>query len=140
MATISATSLRFGSSLKLSSRTSQVSGRSTSVKFVSVGWEKNGFPSLRISSFRVSCAAKPETVQKVCEIVRKQLVLSPETELTPESKFSALGADSLDTVEIVMGLEEEFDISVEEDNSQNITTVQEAADLIESIIQKKGEA
>lgn len=67
-------------------------------------------------------------------------MLSPETELTPESKFSALGADSLDTVEIVMGLEEEFDISVEEDNSQNITTVQEAADLIESIIQKKGEA
>ncbi|XP_026385866.1 acyl carrier protein 4, chloroplastic-like [Papaver somniferum] len=139
MATISATSVRFGSSLKLSSRTGQVTGRSiTSV--VSVGWAKNGFPSLRSSSFRVSCAAKPETVQKVCEIVRKQLVLSPETELTPESKFSALGADSLDTVEIVMGLEEEFDISVEEDNSQNITTVQEAADLIESIIQKKGEA
>ncbi|RZC59411.1 hypothetical protein C5167_006722 [Papaver somniferum] len=139
MATISATSVRFGSSLKLSSRTGQVTGRSiTSVVYV--GWAKNGFPSLRSSSFRVSCAAKPETVQKVCEIVRKQLVLSPETELTPESKFSALGADSLDTVEIVMGLEEEFDISVEEDNSQNITTVQEAADLIESIIQKKGEA
>ncbi|KAI3862574.1 hypothetical protein MKX03_037678 [Papaver bracteatum] len=141
MATISATSVRFGSSLKLSSRSGKVTGRSiTSVKFISVGWAKNGFPSLRSSSFRVSCAAKPETVQKVCEIVRKQLVLSPETELTPESKFSALGADSLDTVEIVMGLEEEFDISVEEDNSQNITTVQEAADLIESIIQKKGEA
>ncbi|KAI3927179.1 hypothetical protein MKW92_049042, partial [Papaver armeniacum] len=98
-----------------------VTGRSiTSVKFVSVVWAKNGFPSLRSSSFRVSCA----TVQKVCEIVRKKLVLSPETELTPESKFSALGADSLDSVEIVMGLKEEFDISVEEDNSQNITTAQ----------------
>lgn len=42
--------------------------------------------------------AKPETVQKVCDIVRKQLALPAETDLTPESKFSALGADSLDTV------------------------------------------
>lgn len=42
--------------------------------------------------------AKPETVQKVCEIVKKQLALSDEIELTPESKFAALGADSLDTV------------------------------------------
>ena len=36
-----------------------------------------------------------------------------------------------------MGLEEEFGISVEEDSAQNITTVQEAADLIESIIEKQ---
>lgn len=42
--------------------------------------------------------AKPETVQKVCEIVRKQLALSEETKLTPDSKFADLGADSLDTV------------------------------------------
>lgn len=42
--------------------------------------------------------AKPETMQKVCDIVRKQLALPAETDLTPESKFSALGADSLDTV------------------------------------------
>lgn len=40
-------------------------------------------------------------------------------------------------VEIVMSLEEEFGISVEEDSSQNITTVQEAADLIEKIVQSK---
>ncbi|KAH9774200.1 Acyl carrier protein 4 [Citrus sinensis] len=81
--------------------------------------------------------AKPETVQKVCEIVRRQLALPAETELTSESKFSALGADSLDTVEIVMSLEEEFGIGVEEENSQNITTVQEAADLIEKLVEKK---
>ncbi|CAK9177474.1 unnamed protein product [Ilex paraguariensis] len=84
--------------------------------------------------------AKPETVQKVCEIVRKQLALHPESDLTSASKFSDLGADSLDTVEIVMGLEEVFDISVEEENSQSITTVQEAADLIEKLVQKKTEA
>lgn len=46
--------------------------------------------------------AKPETVQKVCEIVRRQLALPAETELTSESKFSALGADSLDTVRLTL--------------------------------------
>lgn len=40
-------------------------------------------------------------------------------------------------VEIVMELEEKFGISVEEESSQNITTVQEAADLIEKLVQKK---
>ncbi|RYR02324.1 hypothetical protein Ahy_B06g081132 isoform B [Arachis hypogaea] len=81
--------------------------------------------------------AKQETVDKVCTIVKKQLALPDSSPVTGESKFSALGADSLDTVEIVMGLEEEFGISVEEDSAQSITTVQEAADLIEEIIQKK---
>lgn len=42
--------------------------------------------------------AKPETMQKVCDIVKKQLALPSETQLTPESKFVDLGADSLDTV------------------------------------------
>lgn len=41
-------------------------------------------------------------------------------------------------VEIVMGLEEEFGISVEEDSAQSIATVQDAADLIETLIEKKG--
>lgn len=43
-------------------------------------------------------------------------------------------------VEIVMGLEEAFDITVEEDNSQSITTVQEAADVIEKIVEEKAKA
>lgn len=42
--------------------------------------------------------AKAETVQKVSDIVKEQLALSADTPLTAESKFSALGADSLDTV------------------------------------------
>ncbi|RWR80096.1 acyl carrier protein 1, chloroplastic [Cinnamomum micranthum f. kanehirae] len=140
MATVNATSIRFGSSLKRANRSGQVHGLS-SLKLVPLGRMKiSSFPSLRTSHFRICCVAKPETVNKVCEIVRKQLALPPESELTPESKFSALGADSLDTVEIVMGLEEEFGISVEEESSQNITTVQEAADLIEKLVQKKAEA
>lgn len=42
--------------------------------------------------------AKPETVEKVCDIVKKQLALPDGSVVTGESKFSALGADSLDTV------------------------------------------
>ena len=47
-----------------------------------------------------------------------------------DSKFVDLGADSLDTVEIMMALEEEFSITLDEDGAEKITTVQEAADLI----------
>ncbi|CAA7406015.1 unnamed protein product [Spirodela intermedia] len=86
--------------------------------------------------FRISCQAKPETVEKVCAIVKKQLALASEVVVTGESEFTKLGADSLDTVEIVMGLEEEFGINVEEDNAQRITTVQEAADMIEKLVSK----
>lgn len=42
--------------------------------------------------------AKQETVDKVCEIVRKQLALPADKEITPQTTFSDLGADSLDTV------------------------------------------
>ncbi|XP_050384133.1 acyl carrier protein 1, chloroplastic [Argentina anserina] len=90
----------------------------------------------RSARLRISCAAKPEMVDKVCQIVRKQLALPDDSEVSGESKFSALGADSLDTVEIVMGLEEEFGISVEEESAQSIATVQDAADLIEKLIEK----
>uniref|UniRef100_A0A6N2LAP0 Acyl carrier protein n=1 Tax=Salix viminalis TaxID=40686 RepID=A0A6N2LAP0_SALVM len=134
MAAVSATCLRFQPLFSQSNKSAQAAA---SLKPCH-GWAKNtGFPSLKASRFRVSCAAKPETVDKVIEIVRKQLALTPETELTNESKFAALGADSLDTVEIVMALEEEFDINVEEESSQNITTVREAADMIDKLVQEK---
>ncbi|CAL9202801.1 unnamed protein product [Musa hybrid cultivar] len=139
MATVSAASVRFAS-LKPASRSNQANGVTSGVMLVTIGTSKLSFPSLRSSRFRVHCAAKPETVNKVIDIVKKQLALSDDTSLTPESKFSSLGADSLDTVEIVMCLEEAFDISVDEDNSQNITTVQEAAELIEKLVLQKAEA
>ncbi|XWS39074.1 hypothetical protein CRYUN_Cryun18bG0018900 [Craigia yunnanensis] len=132
MASITGASLKF-TSLSNSFKQTQVPLRRISVNYAS-------FPSLRTRSgslrFRVSCAAKPETVDKVCEIVRKQLALPADSSVTGESKFSALGADSLDTVEIVMGLEEEFGISVEEESAQSIVTVQDAADLIEKLKEK----
>ena len=51
-----------------------------------------------ISELNVIGQAKPETVGKVCEIVRKQLAIANETPITGESTFADLGADSLDTV------------------------------------------
>ncbi|KAL7099422.1 hypothetical protein ACP275_09G083600 [Erythranthe tilingii] len=136
MASISAAFVGFGASVNFSVRTdNQIIGKSSSL--VSFGLPRTGgFPSIRTSRLQI-CAAKPETLEKVSAIVRKQLALTPETELTPQTKFTELGADSLDTVEIVMGLEEEFDISVEEENSEIITTIQEAADLIDKLVEKK---
>ncbi|XP_061374315.1 acyl carrier protein 1, chloroplastic-like [Gastrolobium bilobum] len=108
---------------------------------VSLSMKGRNFPSITLQPrgpwFQVSCVAKPETVKKVCDIVKKQLALPEGSAVTGESKFSALGADSLDTVEIVMGLEEEFGISVEEENAQTITTVQEAADMIDKLLESK---
>ncbi|KAK4783508.1 hypothetical protein SAY86_007882 [Trapa natans] len=130
------TSVQFGS-VSCNLKQSQVTGAglfsSTSAIFPV---NRRSFPSLKSHGFQISCAAKPETVTKVCKIVRKQLALPDDSSVTGESKLTALGADSLDTVEIVMGLEEEFGISVEEESAQSITTVQEAADMIEKLMEK----
>ena len=68
--------------------------------------------------------------EKVRGIVAKQLGLG-EDEVTNESSFiDDLGADSLDTVELVMSLEEEFDIEISDDEAENILTVQAAVDHI----------
>ncbi len=68
--------------------------------------------------------------EKVRGIVAKQLGLG-EDEVTNESSFTDdLGADSLDTVELVMSLEEEFDIEISDDEAENILTVQAAVDHI----------
>ncbi|MEE8639531.1 MAG: acyl carrier protein [bacterium] len=73
---------------------------------------------------------------KVKEIVVEQLGVTPE-QVTPEASFiEDMGADSLDTVELVMALEEEFDIQIPDDEAEKITTVQQAVDYI---VNKKGE-
>lgn len=53
-----------------------------------------------------------------------------------DAKFADLGADSLDTVEIMMALEEKFDIQLDEEGAENISTVGEAADMIAAQINK----
>eukprot|EP00271_Cylindrocystis_brebissonii_P013024 TRINITY_DN32571_c0_g1_i1.p1 TRINITY_DN32571_c0_g1~~TRINITY_DN32571_c0_g1_i1.p1 ORF type:complete len:148 (+),score=35.54 TRINITY_DN32571_c0_g1_i1:126-569(+) len=86
--------------------------------------------------FVICAAASPETLTKVRGIIAQQLAVEPDT-VTPESKFVDLGADSLDTVEIMMALEEQFEITLDEEGAEKIGTVQEAADLIEAQAGKK---
>ncbi|KAG4960220.1 hypothetical protein AAZX31_13G196100 [Glycine max] len=127
--------------VSLSNRALVPGTRISNPSSVSLSIKGRSFPSVTLQPrgrrFQLRCAAKPETVKKVCDIVKKQLALPDESAVTGESKFAALGADSLDTVEIVMGLEEEFGITVEEESAQSITTVQDAADMIDKLLETK---
>ncbi len=67
---------------------------------------------------------------KVQKIVSQQLEKDLE-DVKPESNFANdLGADSLDTVELVMALEEEFDVEIPDEEAEKIATVQAAVDYI----------
>ncbi|MGL5083526.1 MAG: acyl carrier protein [Microcoleaceae cyanobacterium] len=73
-----------------------------------------------------------DTFDKVKKIVAEQLEVEPE-QVTPEANFANdLGADSLDTVELVMALEEEFDIEIPDEAAEQILTVQAVVDYIDS--------
>ena len=70
--------------------------------------------------------------EKVKEIIVEQLGVE-EDEVTPQAKFiEDLGADSLDTVELVMALEEEFETEIPDEEAEKITTVQQAIDYVKS--------
>jgi acyl carrier protein len=70
-------------------------------------------------------------VDKVKQIIAEQLGVE-EDEVTPSSSFADdLGADSLDTVELVMALEENFDLEIPDEAAEKIRTVQDAIDYIE---------
>jgi len=75
--------------------------------------------------------------EKIKEIIAEQLGVKKE-EIKPESSFiDDLGADSLDTVEVVMALEEEFGIEIPDEDAEKITTVGEAIKYIEEKIKNK---
>jgi len=67
---------------------------------------------------------------KVKGIIVEQLGVDPEEVTTEASFVNDLGADSLDTVELVMALEEEFEIEIPDEDAEKITTVQQAIDYI----------
>jgi acyl carrier protein len=70
--------------------------------------------------------------QQVKKIVAEQLGVKEE-EVTNDASFvDDLGADSLDTVELVMALEEEFETEIPDEDAEKITTVQQAIDYINS--------
>ena len=69
-------------------------------------------------------------VERVKKIVAEQLGVN-EADVKNESSFvDDLGADSLDTVELVMALEEEFECEIPDEQAEKITTVQQAVDFI----------
>ncbi|MDB4021700.1 acyl carrier protein [Litorivicinus sp.] len=72
--------------------------------------------------------------ERVKKIVCEQLGVKEE-EVTIESSFvNDLGADSLDTVELVMALEEEFETEIPDEEAEKITTVQQAVSYIEATL------
>jgi len=71
------------------------------------------------------------TQEKITEIIVEQLGVKPE-EVNPEASFiDDLGADSLDTVELVMALEEEFGIEIPDEDAEKIQAVGDAIKYIE---------
>ncbi|MEA1920803.1 MAG: acyl carrier protein [Campylobacterota bacterium] len=71
-------------------------------------------------------------IDDIKEVVVEQLSVNPD-EVKPEAKFvEDLGADSLDVVELVMALEEKFDIEIPDDEAEKIATVQDVLTYIEN--------
>jgi len=72
--------------------------------------------------------------EKMVELIVEKLGVEPG-EVTPEASFiDDLGADSLDIVELIMDIEDEFDLEIPDEEAENITTVKQAVDYIEKNI------
>ncbi len=76
-----------------------------------------------------------EIFERVKKIVVEQLEVEEDTVAAEASFANDLGADSLDTVELVMALEEEFDIEIPDEAAEQIDTVGKAVDYISSNIE-----
>ena len=71
-----------------------------------------------------------DIAEKIRKIISEQLNVSEE-DVVPEASFvDDLGADSLDQVELIMAMEEEFDLSISDEDAEKIATVQNAIDFI----------
>lgn len=75
--------------------------------------------------------------EKFKEIIVDRLGVDPN-QITPEASFvEDLGADSLDTVELVMAFEEEFDIEIPDEDAEKLTTVGKAMEYLEKRLAEK---
>ncbi|BAT72113.1 acyl carrier protein [Thermosulfidibacter takaii ABI70S6] len=78
-----------------------------------------------------------EVEAKIKEIIVEQLNVD-ESEVTPEASFiDDLGADSLDIVELVMAIEEAFDIEIPDEDAEKIKTVKDAVDYVVKKLEEK---
>ena len=78
-----------------------------------------------------------DTLERVRKIVIDHLDADPEKVVEKASFIDDLGADSLDTVELVMAFEEEFSIEIPDEDAEKITRVKEAIEYIEGHAKKK---
>lgn len=85
---------------------------------------------------RVETRPVASVKERVIEIVAEQLGVNKDQISSETSFVNDLGADSLDTVELVMELEEEFDINIPDDSAEKIQTVGQAIEYIEKLQQK----
>jgi acyl carrier protein len=94
--------------------------------------ERNGGPYLSLEgSARMSTTAI-DVEAKIKSIIADQLGVG-EDEIKPESSFiEDLGADSLDIVELVMAMEEEFEVEIPDDEAENIKTVNDAVTYVKT--------
>jgi acyl carrier protein len=75
--------------------------------------------------------SQADTFERVKKIIIEQLSVDKPEKVIPDASFiDDLGADSLDTVELVMALEEEFEIEIPDEEAEKITTVQAVVDYI----------
>lgn len=73
---------------------------------------------------------KEQLTEEICAIIEERLGVAA-SEITPEkSLINDLGADSLDSVELIMSIEQKFDISIPEDAAENIKTVGDIIDYV----------
>ncbi len=73
-----------------------------------------------------------DTLEKITEVIADKLGVEP-SKITPEAKFvEDLGADSLDTVELVMQLEDEFNLEIPDEEAEKLTTVGSVVEYINS--------
>ena len=76
-----------------------------------------------------------QVLAKVKEMVASHLGKS-EDEITPDSSFiEDLGADSLDLVELIMSMEDEFELEISDEDAENIITVQDAVNFIQKSVE-----
>ena len=73
--------------------------------------------------------SKEEILEKLKDVFVEQLGVE-KSKVTEESTFISLGADSLDTVELVMSIEEEFDIDIPDSQAEKLTNIKAAVDYI----------